>query len=327
MRILVTGGAGYVGSVVTEELLRAGHEVVVFDNLARGHRAAVHRDAAFVRGDLADIAAIDRLFGSYPDIAAVMHFACYAHISESWQHAELYLRDNVANGINLVATAIRHDVGRFILSSTASLFGVAARLPIIEPEHVYPESPYSESLYMLERALSWYERTVGIRFAALRCFNVAGATLNFGEDHEPETHLIPVLLSVALGKRGHFTLFGDDYPTPDGTCVRDYIHVVDVAHAHIRALTALEQRSRTYNLGTGRGFSTKEVLAMARQITGHPIPCVVGPCRPYEPMALIASTEQIHAELGWKPQYSDLETIVASAWEWHRRYPNGYPRD
>jgi UDP-glucose 4-epimerase len=327
MSILVTGGAGYIGSVVTEELLRTGNEVVVFDNLSQGHRAAVHPDAAFVRGDLGDVDAIEQTFTSYPGTETVLHLGASTQLAESMQRPERYLRDNVVGGINLIATAVRHDVGRFILASTVDVYGTPARVPIIEPEHIAPRSPYGESLYTLERALGWYERVAGVRYAILRCFNVAGATERCGEHHKPETHLIPTLLSVALGKREHFTLFGDDHPTPDGTCIRDYIHVIDVAQAIIRVLPALEQRSRIYNLGAGKGYSSKEVIAVARQVTGHPIPYVVESRRPYEPAVLVASTAQIRAELSWEPRSSDLERIIGTAWAWQRRYPNGYGSD
>jgi UDP-glucose 4-epimerase len=326
MRVLMTGGAGYIGSVVTEELLRTEHDVIVFDDLSQGHRVAVHPDAAFVHGDLRDVAAIDRAFTTYRDIDIVIHVAGNTAVGESLQQPERYLHDNVVNGMNLIATAARHDVGRFILASSADVYGAPARVPIIEPERIAPRSPYGESLYTLERALRWYEHILGVRYAVLRCFNVAGATERCGEHHVPETHLIPSLLQVALGQREYVTLFGDDHPTPDGTCIRDYIHVVDVAQAIIRVLPALDQRSRIYNLGSGKGFSNKEVIAMARQVTGHPIPCVVEPRRPYEPAVLIAAITQIRTELSWAPRYSDLEQIIRSAWAWHCRYPNSYSR-
>jgi UDP-glucose 4-epimerase len=327
MKILVTGGAGYIGSIVTEELLQAGHEVVVFDNLSQGHRAAVHPDAIFVQGDLRHTETIEQVFKTYPGIEGVMHFASYTLVGESMERPDLYLRDNVASGINLITSAVRHDVGRFILSSTANLFGDPERIPIAEDERIVPGSPYGESKHMLERALLWYERIAGLRFATLRYFNAAGATERFGEDHHPETHIIPLVLGVALGKRDSFTLYDDDYPTRDGTCVRDYIHVVDLAQAHILALQALDQGSRVYNLGNGLGFSNKEVIEVARKVTGHPIPYVVGPRRPGDPAALVASSARIRDELGWQPRHPDLESIIGSAWEWRRRHPNGYADD
>jgi UDP-glucose 4-epimerase len=324
MRILVTGGAGYIGSVVVEELVRVEHEVVVFDNLSQGHRAAVHSEAAFVHGDLSDVETIERTFARYRGIEAVLHFGAFAQVAESMRRPERYLRDNIVGGINLLATAVRHDVSRFVLASSADVYGAPARVPIIEPEYIAPRSPYGESLYTLERALSWYERTAGLRFAVVRCFNVAGATERCGEDHNPEIHPIPLLLQVALGQREHITLFGDDHPTPDGTCIRDYIHVVDVAQAIIQVLPVLDQHSRMYNLGSGKGYSNKEVIAMARQVTGHAIPYVVEGRRPYEPAVLIASTTQIRKELGWEPRCSILEHIIGSAWAWRRHHPNGY---
>jgi UDP-glucose 4-epimerase len=327
MHILVTGGAGYLGSVVTEELLNAGQDVIIFDNLAHGHRAAVHPAATFVHGDLGDRAALERTFTTYRGIKAVIHLAMHTSASESWQRPERYLHENLANGVNLMATAVRHDIGRFILASSADVCGGPGPVPIIEQAPSYPVSPYSESLYLLERALSWYERCAGLRYAVLRCFNVAGATERCGEHHVPETHLIPGLLNVALGWRSHVTLFGDDYPTPDGTTVRDYVHVRDVARAMIGVLAALEQRSRIYNVGAGQGSSTMEVIMVARRVTGHALPCVVEPRRPYEPIVQIAATQQIRAELGWEPRYSDLEGIIESAWAWQRRHPYGYDSD
>jgi UDP-glucose 4-epimerase len=324
MIILVSGGAGYIGSITTEELLSAGHEVVVFDNLSQGHRAAVHPDAAFVEGDLRDVEAIESAFAQHPGIEGVMHFASYTLVGESMQRPELYLRDNVTCGINLIAAAARHNAGRFILSSSANLFDDPQRMPIDEEERIIPGSPYGESKYMLERALSWYEQIFGLRFAALRYFNAAGATERFGEHHDPETHIIPLLLGVALGRRDEFTLFGEDYPTPDGSCIRDYIHVVDLAQAHILALEALKEGSRVYNLGNGKGFSNKEVIEAARRVTGHPIPYTVGPRRPGDPAVLVASSAKIRAELGWQPRHPQLEEIIGSAWAWHRRHPLGY---
>ncbi len=324
MKILVTGGAGYIGGVVTDELLAAGHEVVVFDNLYQGRSSAVHPDAAFVQGDLQAIESVERVFVEHPGIDGVMNFASNTLVGESMQRPELYLRDNIVSGVNLLSVAARYDVTRFVFSSTANLFQEPERMPIDEDERIVPGSPYGESKYMMERALYWYERLYGMRYAALRYFNAAGATSRIGEHHEPETHIIPLVLSVALGKREHFTLFGDDYPTHDGSCVRDYIHVVDLAQAHILALGALDQGSRTYNLGNGTGFSNKEVIEVARKVTGHPIPCRVAPRRTGDPAILVASSKRIRDELGWQPRYPDLESIIGSAWEWHRRHPNGY---
>lgn len=324
MRILVTGGAGYIGSVVTEELVQAGHDVIAFDNLRSGNRAAVHPEATFVQGDLNDTRAVEQVFSTYCGIEAVIHCAGHGLIGESWRQLEYYLRDNVTDGVNLIATAIRFNVGRFILISTANVFGVPGPVPIIEHASVVPSSPYGESLYILERVLAWYDRIVDLRFVVLRCFNVAGATERCGEYHVPETHLIPTLLRVALGKQSHFTLFGDDYHTPDGTCIRDYIHVVDVARAIMEVLPLLDKQSRTYNLGGGIGYSTKDVITTARRVTGHPIPYIVGRRRPFEPIVQIASTTQIRREVGWEPRFSTLEHIIRTAWDWQYRHPNGY---
>ncbi|MFN0070844.1 MAG: UDP-glucose 4-epimerase GalE [Chloroflexota bacterium] len=324
MNILVTGGAGFIGSVVTEELVRAGHRVVVFDNLSQGHRAAVHSDAQFIEGDLRDEAAVQRAFQAHPGIEAIMHFASYTLVGESMDKPELYLRDNVNAGVTLMAQALRHGVGRFILSSTANLFDAAEKMPIDESEPIVPGSPYGESKFMLERALYWYDRVHQFRYAALRYFNAAGATESVGEHHDPETHIIPLVLRVAEGRSKSFTLFGGDYPTPDGSCVRDYIHVVDLAQAHILALEALSQGSRVYNLGNGAGFSNKQVIETAEKITGATIPYTIGPRRPGDPAELIASSDRIRTELGWQPRYPDLEDIIGSAWEWRQSHPNGY---
>ncbi len=325
MKILVTGGAGYIGSVTTAELVRAGHRVVVVDNLYQGHRAAVDPAAAFVEADLADRAAVARVFDAHPDIDGIMHFASYTLVGESMALPLKYLRDNLVNAANLLEAAVEAGVTRFILSSTANLFDDPERMPIDERERIVPGSPYGESKFFIERLLHWFERIHGLRYACLRYFNAAGDLPTVGEDHDPETHLIPLVLQVALGQRPHITVFGDDYPTPDGTCVRDYIHVVDLAQAHILAMQALDRLgSRKYNLGNGQGFSVLEVIETARRITGHPIPHVVGPRRAGDPAVLIASSEAIRAELGWTPRHPDLASIVASAWEWHRAHPHGY---
>jgi len=322
MRILVTGGAGYIGSVVVEHLIEAGEEVVVLDDLSQGHRAAVHPRAAFVQGSVGDRALLDDLFRQPFD--GVMHFASRTLVGESMEQPFLYLRDNVVGGLTLLQAMVEHGVRRFILSSTANLFGQPRRIPIAEGEAILPGSPYGESKHILERALYWLDRIYGLRYASLRYFNAAGATAERGEDHRPETHLIPRVLQVALGRQEHIVIYGDDYPTHDGTCVRDYIHVSDLAQAHILALRALERGSRVYNLGNGRGFTVKEVIETARAVTGQPIPAVVGPRRAGDPAVLVASSWRIRRELGWRPRFPELEAIVASAWEWHRRHPDGY---
>jgi len=314
MRILVTGGAGYIGSIVVEELIKQGDQVVVFDNLYFGHREAVHPEAAFVEGDLTDRAAVKALFDAH-SFEAVMHFASHTLVGESMEQPFKYLGENVSNGLNLLQEAVAHGVRKFILSSTANLFDDPQRMPIDETERIVPGSPYGES-----------KKIYGFRYAALRYFNAAGAspTGERGEDHDPETHLIPIVLQVAAGLRDHVVIFGDDYPTRDGTCVRDYIHVTDLAQAHILALKALDKGSRTYNLGNGQGFTVKEVIETAREVSGHPIPAVVGSRRPGDPAVLIASSEKIKRELGWKPRFPDLHTIIGTAWRWHSSHPQGY---
>jgi UDP-glucose 4-epimerase len=323
MKILVTGGAGYIGSVVAEQLIAAGDSVVVLDNLSQGHRAAVHPAAVFVQADLTDRPAVDAVFEQHrPE--AVMHFASHTLVGESMQEPFLYLGENVVCGLNLLQSAVEHQVRRFILSSSANLFDAPERIPIAEMEPIAPGSPYGESKHILERMLHWLDRIHDFRYAALRYFNAAGASKVRGEDHDPETHLIPIVLRVALGQRDEVVIFGDDYPTRDGTCVRDYVHVLDLAQAHILALRALDKGSCVYNLGNGQGFTNREVVEVAREITGHPIPAEIGPRRAGDPATLIASSERIRKELGWRPRYADLHTIIESAWRWHRTHPNGY---
>lgn len=323
MKVLVTGGAGYIGSITVERLIKHGASVVVFDNLYQGHEAAVHPQATFVCGDLADRPAIDETLARHkPD--GIMHFASYTLVGESTEKPFLYLRDNIVNGLNLLESAVEHGVGKFILSSTANLFDDPEHMPIEADERIVPGSPYGESKYIMERYLHWLDRIYGLRYACLRYFNACGATEERGEDHDPETHIIPLVLQVALGQREHFTIFGGDYATPDGTCIRDYIHVVDLAEAHILALNAIEGGSRKYNLGNGRGFSVKEVIETARQVTGHPIPTVIGPRRAGDPDILIAGSEAIVRDLGWQRQYPDLRRIIETAWRWHQAHPRGY---
>lgn len=325
MKILVTGGAGYIGSVVGEVLVNRGDEVVVIDNLLFGHREAVHPAAEFIQGDLSDRSTVRALFDAHA-FDGIMHFASHTLVGQSMEQPFLYLGDNVRNALNLLEEAVAHGVKRFILSSTANLFDAPERMPIDEEERIVPGSPYGESKNLIERILFWLDRTQGVRYAALRYFNAAGAspTGERGEDHDPETHLIPCVLQVALGQRDKIAIFGDDYPTDDGTCVRDYVHIVDLAHAHILAFLALDEGSRTYNLGNGQGYSVKEVIDTCRQVSGHPIPIEVGPRRPGDPATLVASSEKIKRELGWAPQYPDLRTIIEHAWQWHRTHPNGY---
>jgi UDP-glucose 4-epimerase len=324
MRVLVTGGAGYIGSTVARRLVETGNDVIVLDNLSQGHRAAVPDDAAFVHGDLNNRGLIDRTLADHrPE--AIMHFASHTLVGESMEEPFLYLDENVRCGVNLMKSAVEHGVDRFILSSTANLFGTPERIPIDEDVTVDPGSPYGESKFILERTLHWLDETEDLSYAALRYFNAAGAAgPNQGEDHDPETHLIPIVLEVALGQRDKIVIFGDDYDTPDGTCVRDYVHVLDLAQAHILALNALNEESRVYNLGNGEGYSVREVIETARRVTGREIPAEEGDPRPGDPPTLIASSDKIREELGWAPAHSALDDIIGSAWTWHRRHPGGY---
>jgi len=323
MKILVTGGAGYIGSVATEMLLQAGHAVLVFDNLQQGHEAAVEPGARFVRGDLRDYDAIAAAMRDFaPD--AVMHFAANSLVGESMRDPFAYLGDNVVAGLNLLRAMGAHGVKRIILSSTANLFADPLRLPIAEDERIVPGSPYGESKAIIERFLHWLAVTRGFRYACLRYFNAAGATERHGEDHNPELHLIPLVLQVALDQREHISIFGDDYPTPDGTCIRDYVHVQDLIAAHILALGALETGNRIYNLGNGQGFSVREVIAAAEVVTGRKIAVKLAPRRPGDPARLVASSDKARRELGWNPRYTEIRTIIQTAWSWHSRHPKGY---
>jgi len=329
MRVLVTGGAGYIGSVVAEELLHAGHDVVVFDNLSRGHRHAVPEKAAVVVGDLADRGRLEPLLASSA-IDAVIHLAALIEAGESMKAPETFFRNNTANALTLLEAMLTAGVKRLVFSSTAALYGNPERIPIEESDPLRPTNAYGESKLLVERMLAWFQQIHGFSYASLRYFNAAGASSpDKGEAHRPETHLIPRILQVALGRGEQVNLFGTDYPTPDGTCVRDYIHVSDLAHAHLLALDALattgENSARlVYNLGSGQGFSVREVVEVARQVTGHAIPAVEMPRREGDPAVLIASSEKIRRELGWQPRFPDLKSIVQSAWEWHRLHPDGY---
>ena len=325
MNILVVGGAGYIGSTVTAQLVGAGYTVVVFDNLSHGHREAIPHGAELVVGDIGDPAALDRAFKRCA-FDAVMQFAALIEAGESMQVPERYFRNNSAGTLALLEAMLRHQVGRFVFSSTAALFGNPERVPVAENDRRQPTNAYGASKLLVEQMLPWLNTAHGLRFACLRYFNAAGARgPDHGEDHRPETHLIPLLLKVALGQRPSIAVFGSDYPTPDGTCVRDYIHVEDLARAHLLALTALADRDMLhYNLGNGHGFSVREVIDVARDVTGHPIPCVEAARRAGDPAILVASSESIRTELGWQPEFPSLQDIVGSAWEWHRRHPNGY---
>jgi UDP-glucose 4-epimerase len=331
MRVLVTGGAGYIGSVVAGDLLQAGHEVIVFDNLSRGHRQAVPRGAELVVGELVDRASLDRVFQSRT-IDAVMHFAALIEAGESMKVPAEFFRNNTANALTLLEAMLAAGVKSFVFSSTAALFGNPERTPIEEDDPVHPTNAYGESKLLVERMLAWFHRIHGLRYASLRYFNAAGAaSADRGEAHQPETHLIPRILHVALGRAENVKVFGTDYPSPDGTCVRDYIHVSDLAYAHLLALEALRGSSALgkpliYNLGNEQGFSVRQVIEAAREVTGHAIPVIESPRRDGDPAVLIASSERIHRELGWEPKFPDLKSIVESAWQWHRAWPDGYAK-
>ena len=324
MRVMVTGGAGYIGSVVTEELLRDGHEVVVYDNLQKGHRQAVVAPAAFVRAELADKAKLSETL-SARRIEAVIHMAADSLVGESCEHPAKYYQNNVIVGLTLLEAMRETSVNRIVFSSTAATYGEPEKQPIEETDPNRPTNPYGESKLTFERALRWYDEAYGLRYASLRYFNAAGASERCGEDHDPESHLIPIALRVAAGKRDSIQVYGADYPTPDGTCVRDYIHVIDLARAHILALGALDKGSRIYNLGCGgEGYSVNEVLAAAREVTGKEIRATVSARRAGDPSVLIASSEKIKRELGWKPQFQDSRVIIESAWKWMQAHPAGY---
>jgi len=323
MKVLVTGGAGYIGSITAEVLLAQGHEVVVFDNLSQGHRAAVPDDAVWVQGDLSAPLAIRQVMKAHQP-EAVMHFAAKSLVGDSMVRPFAYLRDNVTEGLNLIEACVESGVQRFILSSTANLFGAPGNAAIDEQTPIEPGSPYGESKWTLERALDWVSQTHDMRYASLRYFNAAGASALRGEHHVPETHLIPLVLQVAAGQRDCMTVFGDDYDTPDGTCIRDYIHVLDLAAAHLLALAAIETDNRTYHLGNGGGFSVRQVIETARAVTGRRIPEAIGQRRPGDPPRLVANSDKIRRELGWRPQFDGLEQIISSAWQWHQAFPNGY---
>jgi UDP-glucose 4-epimerase len=329
LKVLVTGGAGYIGSTTAACLLEAGHDVVVYDNLVRGHREAVPNDAKFVQGDVGDAEALRRVFEDHK-IDAVTHFAAFIEAGESMQDPARYFRNNVVNSLTLLEAMMAHDVKQLVFSSTAAVYA-SQSAALDEESPLGPSNTYGETKLMIERMLHWFHEIHGLRFCALRYFNACGAMLNGdgealrGEAHQPETHLIPLTLQVPLGLRESLSLFGTDYDTPDGTCIRDYIHVVDLASAHVLALEALDEREvMVYNLGTGQGHSNRGVIEVAREVTGHDITVIETDRRPGDPTILVAGAEKINDELGWKPQHTDLREMVASAWAWHRTHPHGY---
>jgi UDP-glucose 4-epimerase len=321
MRILVVGGAGYIGSVCAELLLDEGHEVAIFDNLTEGHGRAVDSRANFVQGDLANREQVQAVLSDMR-ADAVMHFAANALVAESMRDPSKYFRNNICNGLNLLDAIIATRVQRIVFSSTCAIFGLPRQLPIEETTPSRPINPYGESKLAFEKILQWYDRIHGLKFVSLRYFNAAGASENFGEDHRQETHLIPNVLKVALGRKPNVEIYGTDYDTPDGTCIRDYIHILDLARAHILALGAPE--SAFYNLGTGGGSSVREVIEACAKVSGRKIATTEKPRRPGDPPRLIASSEKIKKELGWRPQFQSLDAIVESAWKWHEKFPNGY---
>ena len=321
MRVLVTGGAGYIGSINVECLLDAGHEVVTFDNFESGHRDAVDSRAQLIEGDLRDAGAItDAMQVSRPD--AVMHFAAYALVGESMELPEKYFRNNIVGSINLLEAMLAAGVRKLVFSSSCATYGEPDTVPISEATAQHPINPYGDSKYIVERMLSWYTQCHSFSCTSLRYFNAAGASRKFGEDHDPETHLIPLVLEVALGQRDMIRIYGDDYDTPDGTCIRDYIHIRDLAQGHMLALQ--REESGVFNLGNGGGYSVRQVVDMSREITGHAIPAEIAARRPGDPPCLVADASRAADEIGWKPEIPDLRAIIQSAWDWHQAHPSGY---
>jgi UDP-glucose 4-epimerase len=321
MNVFVTGGAGYIGSICTEELLNAGHRVTVYDNLSEGHRSAVDARARFVLGRPEEE---NHILNAVKEAGAeaIVHFAANALVGESMTNPGKYFRNNVTNGLKLLDAALAAGVKKFVFSSTCATYGPPDRVPMTEDLPQRPINPYGESKLMFERMLHWYHELHGLEFVAFRYFNAAGASERFGEHHRVESHLIPNVLKVPLGQQPHCQIFGTDYPTPDGTCIRDYIHIIDLAQAHILALAPGKQGF--YNLGNGDGYSVRQVIEMCEKVSGRKIPAIEKPRRPGDPPKLVAAAEKAKRELGWKPKFPKLEDIVASAWAWHKRHPNGY---
>jgi UDP-glucose 4-epimerase len=322
MNVFVTGGAGYIGSVCVEELLNAGHLVTVYDDLSEGHRSAVDSRARFVPARPNENNHIhDAVQSARPD--AILHFAANALVGESMTNPGKYFHNNVANGLKLLEAAVQAKVKRFVFSSTCATYGPPDRVPMTEDLPQRPINPYGESKLMFEKMLNWYHQIHGLEFVAFRYFNAAGASEKFGEHHRVESHLIPNVLKVPLGQASQCEIYGTDYPTPDGTCIRDYIHIVDLAQAHMLALAPGKQGF--FNLGNGDGYSVRQVIQMCEKVTGKKITAIEKPRRPGDPPRLVAAADKAVRELGWKPRYPKLEDIVATAWHWHQRHPNGYP--
>ncbi len=323
MNILVTGGAGYIGSATAEALLKARHSVTIYDSLITGHRQAVPEGATFIEADLSDSHTLAKTLTDQK-FEAVMHFAAFIEAGESMRDPGRFYHNNLTNSLALIETAVRVGVERFILSSTAAVYRSSDE-PLTEESPLGPTNVYGHTKLMIEQTLDWYRQIHGLRFAALRYFNASGALPGRGEAHQPESHLIPLVLCVPLGQRAAAQIYGTDYPTRDGTCIRDYIHIADLVFAHLLALEGLRERDRLiYNLGSGNGYSVREVIETARQVTGHPIPAKELPPRPGDAPRLVASSEKIRRELGWKPRHDNLHEIISSAWEWHRSHPQGY---
>ena len=327
MAILVCGGAGYIGSHAVHALVEKGEQVVIVDNLQTGHRGALNPAAKFYEGDIRDAAVLDKIF-TENKIEAVIHFAANSLVGESMEKPLLYFNNNVYGMQVLLEAMVRHGVDKIVFSSTAATYGEPKRVPIHEDDETCPTNTYGETKLTMEKMMKWVSRANGVRYVSLRYFNAAGALPDgsIGEDHKTETHLIPLILQVPTGRRDHITVFGDDYPTPDGTCLRDYIHVVDLADAHVLALEYLRKggASDIFNLGNGQGFSVKEMIAAAEKATGRSIKVEIGARRAGDPAQLIASSEKARVVLGWKPQFTDVEQVIGTAWKWHESHPHGY---
>lgn len=327
MSILVAGGAGYIGSHMVADLVEKGYDVVVADNLSTGHRAAINPQAKFYEGDIRDRAFLDKVFNQ-ENIEAVVHFAAFSLVAESMKKPLKYFDNNTGGMITLLEAMHDHGIKYIVFSSTAATYGIPEHMPIKESDPQVPINPYGESKLAMEKIMKWCDKAYGIHFVALRYFNVAGAKPDgtIGEDHHPETHLVPIILQVAEGKRKELSIFGDDYNTPDGTNVRDYVHPMDLADAHILAIKYLQagNPSNAFNLGSSTGFSNKQMLEAAREVTGKEIPAKMAPLRPGDPDALVAASDKARQVLGWKPQYDDVKKIIATAWKWHSTHPNGY---
>ena len=323
MNILITGGAGYIGSATAETLLAAGHSVTVYDSLVTGHQAAVPKGARFIEASLEDHRSLSKALTTQ-QFDAVMHFAAFIEAGESMKDPGRFYFNNYANSLSLMETAMLAGVKRFVFSSTAAVY-CSSDEPLTEESPLGPTNVYGHTKLMVEQTLDWYRQIHGLHYAALRYFNASGALPGRGEAHQPESHLIPLVLRVALGQRESVSIFGTDYPTPDGTCIRDYVHIADLVSAHLLALDALREADKlTYNLGSGMGFSVREVIDTSRKVTGHPIPAVELARRAGDSSRLVASSDKIRRELGWQPQHTDLQDIISSAWDWHRSHPKGY---